>query len=89
MADEIDWEEVRRTAFAEINTPPHWPADVRPISIDGLILLGLDARHRLYWDGERVQTKLVFPKGIDWAAWLASISAFVIALDVVCDRFFA
>jgi hypothetical protein len=37
-------------------TPPaEWPDSVRPISIEGVSLLGIDpATNQLYWDGEQV-----------------------------------
>ena len=36
---------------------PHWPPDVRGISLEGLSQLGLDSRGRLYWDGQRLEVQ--------------------------------
>ena len=58
MADSIDWDHIRRSAFASTNTPSHWPSDVRPISMEGLTLLGIDRGNNLYWDGELIRTSI-------------------------------
>ena len=57
MAEEeqVKWDRVRQNARAVNASPPEWPAHVAPISQSGLALLGLDAKHRLYWDGEPVE----------------------------------
>jgi hypothetical protein len=35
--------------------PPEWPPGVRPVSMEGVSLLGIDpATNRLYWDGKQV-----------------------------------
>lgn len=33
MHNQVDWNDIKRTAFVETNTPGHWPEDVRPISL--------------------------------------------------------
>ena len=57
MAEEeqVKWDRFRQNARAVNASPPEWPAHVAPISQSGLALLGLDAKHRLYWDGEPVE----------------------------------
>jgi hypothetical protein len=54
----IDWEEIRRNRYAMEAAPPGWPVGVRPISIKGLSLFGVDSRtNELYWDGQAVVTE--------------------------------
>lgn len=55
--EQLDWDHIRRIAIAKGNTPADWPSHVRPISIEGLGLLGIDAQHRLYWDGKAVEVR--------------------------------
>jgi hypothetical protein len=43
--------------------PQTWPRGVRPISLEELDCLGLDAQHRLYWNGKRVRT------GVELSFW--------------------
>lgn len=56
MKNEIDWDLVRRSKFADANIPPDWPRDVRPISIKGLQLFGINGEGRICWDGKPLQT---------------------------------
>jgi hypothetical protein len=81
MAEGIDWDHIRRSAFAPSNTPSHWPSDVRPISTEGLTLLGIDRKNNLYWDGELIQT---IPTRWKVAALLAFMLA---ALSLVANVF--
>jgi hypothetical protein len=37
--------------------PAGWPKDVRPISMEGAALLGVDPDGKLYWAGEPVRTE--------------------------------
>ena len=54
---QVDWAKVRATRFAPFVTPEDWPRTVRPISMNGLGLLGVDERNGdLYWDGTKVET---------------------------------
>jgi hypothetical protein len=55
-----DWNAIRRLAYTRGPTPPEWPTDVRPLSLDGLQLLGIDGKRQLFWDGERVQIERRF-----------------------------
>ena len=58
MTQELDWDEIRRSAFADCYTPNHWPKDVKPISSNGTALLGVsEDSERLYWDGKLLQIK--------------------------------
>lgn len=35
--------------------PSNWPDNVRPIDMDSLGRLGIDEKHRLYWEGEPLE----------------------------------
>jgi hypothetical protein len=48
------WDQCKRHRWASEPPPPDWPKGVRPISMEGASLFGLDDRGRLYWDGEGV-----------------------------------
>lgn len=38
-------------------TPAGWPAGVRPISYEGIGLMGVDGEGLLYWDGKPVEVR--------------------------------
>jgi hypothetical protein len=49
------WDEIRAVRYSPLTPPPEWPSNVRPISIEGVSLLGIDpATNHLYWDGKEV-----------------------------------
>jgi hypothetical protein len=59
-----------------MDPPPTWPSGVRPISQEGLALLGIDpATDRLFWDGKQVvvrsRVRLTW-----WQDFLAALAAF-------------
>ena len=84
----INWEDVRRNAFyTEGPTPDHWPNDVRPVSFDGLSLLGLDRNLNLHWDGRRIEYHLGFTFWQKVLAWTVGISAGVVAVAAVLALF--
>ncbi len=56
MSQKIDWEHIRRHAFAAEGAPG-WPRGVKCISMEGLTLVGLDEKYRLYWDGRPVEMR--------------------------------
>ena len=70
-------------------TEPKWPKGVRPISFMDLGRLGIDARKRLYWDGEPVETQhrinLSFWQKV--GACLTVASAAVVALFTALSYF--
>ena len=72
------------------DAPSHWPNGVRPISLDGLILVGVGEDGRLYWDGVPVEVARTFT--LSWwqrvAAVLVSLSA-VIAAAAACVSAYA
>ncbi|ACK82020.1 MAG: hypothetical protein ACAH20_19905 [Methylobacteriaceae bacterium] len=76
---ETTWKEPlsRGASFAE--GAPHWPAGVRPISIDGLGLMGVSGEGLLHWDGRPVEVRrrLDLSKGERFFAIL--VGAFTIA----------
>ena len=49
------WQEIRAVRYSPMTPPPEWPAGVRPISIDGVSLFGINPEtNKLYWDGKEV-----------------------------------
>lgn len=52
----FDWEHARKHALSKYRAP-EWPEHVHGISVDGLCLIGIDADHKLYWDGQAVEIK--------------------------------
>ena len=52
--EEAEWAKTRKFARSQGPVPDNWPKGVWGISQRGLNLLGLDERHRLYWDGEEI-----------------------------------
>lgn len=57
MADQTDWEHLRKNAFSPSDTPTYWPREVKAISMGGLPFLGVHQRTRdLYWDGKLIET---------------------------------
>ncbi|MDW9632137.1 hypothetical protein CN227_15060 [Sinorhizobium meliloti] len=64
MDPKIDWDAARSKPFADVETPPEWPPEVKPMSWNGLNLLGADGIGGLYWDGKRLKTEIK----LSWAA---------------------
>ena len=60
MAGTVDWDRIRSFAHANIAPPDDWPKGIKPISLEGAALFGLDADFRLYWDGKLVQVSRRF-----------------------------
>jgi hypothetical protein len=58
-----DWNRIRAHRFAPDAPPSDWPSNVRPISIDGVGLFGIDHTNKLYWDGKEVVLRGV---RLDW-----------------------
>ena len=80
----VDWDHIRSVAIAKEPGPPRWPANVRPISTSGLALMGLDERHRLYWDGKPIQLRYkltlwqnIWAIGVSTAVILGGLAATV------------
>ena len=49
------WQEIRAVRYSPMTPPPEWPDDVRPISIEGVSLFGINPEtNKLYWDGKEV-----------------------------------
>lgn len=65
MADEgsrpepppTDWDRIRANRWAKVSGPLHWPQHIRPISLSGTALFGLDEEGGLYWDGKPVEIR--------------------------------
>jgi hypothetical protein len=49
------WSGIRAVRYSTMAPPPEWPADVRPISTDGVSLFGINPEtNKLYWDGREI-----------------------------------
>mgnify|MGYP003656109094 CR=1 FL=1 len=57
MTGKIDWPHLRATRFSDDTPPSDWANGVRPISQNGLGLLGIDDNGALYWDGKKIEIK--------------------------------
>ena len=54
----IDWHHIRTHRYSPMTPPPDWPSAVRPLSIEGVSLLGIDpATNKLYWDGKQIAVR--------------------------------
>lgn len=54
----VDWALIRRLAAGRYDAPPEWPQNVRPVSLEGITLLGIDPKtNDLYWDGQKLVTE--------------------------------
>jgi hypothetical protein len=71
---EDEWEKIRKYRWADLSPPKDWPSGIRPISLKGVTLLGVDPKGRLYWDGEEivVTRKLELTP---WQRWVRKIQA--------------
>jgi len=70
------WDEIRAVRYSMMDPPPTWPSGVRPISLEGLALLGIDpTTDGLFWDGKQVvlrsRVRLTW-----WQGFLATLAAF-------------
>ena len=55
------WQEIRAARYSTVAPPPEWPAGVRPISIDGVTLFGINHEtNKLYWDGRVIVVRSRF-----------------------------
>jgi hypothetical protein len=71
------WDEIRAVRYSPLTPPPEWPSNVRPISIEGVSLLGIDpATNHLYWDGKQVVLR-------DRVVTLGGFERFLVALAAV------
>jgi hypothetical protein len=69
------WQEIRAVCYSTVNPPPEWPAGVRPISIDGVSLFGINPEtNKLYWDGREIVVRDRLRLG-GWANFLAILVA--------------
>jgi hypothetical protein len=70
-----NWNDIRAVRYSPLTPPPEWPSNVRPISIEGVSLLGIDpATNKLYWDGKEVVVRDRLRLG-GWASFLAILVA--------------
>ena len=55
--DEAAWRRLRGRAWSEGDRAPEWPDGVHALSDEGLLLLGLDGKGQLYWDGKPLEVR--------------------------------
>lgn len=76
-----EWEQIRTTKFSSESGPPDWPSEVRPVSIDGLALIGINpATNDLYWDGRQVEMRKRLETYERVLATIGAISAVALAV---------
>jgi hypothetical protein len=52
------WSERAKHRASATEAPSGWPKNVKPISLEGLSFLGINAgTNELYWNGQQVQTR--------------------------------
>lgn len=54
---QVEWTRIRQSKFTTYPAPSDWPAGVRPISLAGSGLFGIDGKGEIYWDGHRLITE--------------------------------
>jgi hypothetical protein len=70
------WSGIRALRYSTMAPPPEWPANVRPISIDGVSLFGINPEtNKLYWDGKELIVRDRVRLG-GWTNFLAILVAF-------------
>ena len=69
--------------------PADWPKGIRPISLEGTSLFGLDPKGRLYWDGEEivVTRKLELTPWQQRLAGAVAVVAILVGLTQLADYF--
>lgn len=70
----IDWNSARQQPFADVDTPDDWPKDVKPMSWQGMNLLGADGKGGLYWDGKKLRSEVKL-------GWFANLVGALIAIS--------
>jgi hypothetical protein len=72
-----DWNDIRALRYSPMTPPAEWPPNVRPISTEGVSLLGIDpATNQLYWDGKQVVLR-------DRVVTLGGFERFFVALTAI------
>jgi hypothetical protein len=72
-----DWNDIRAVRYSTMTPPSEGPPNVRPISMEGVNLLGIDpATNRLYWDGKQAVLT-------DRVVTLGSFERFFVALAAI------
>jgi hypothetical protein len=70
-----NWNDIRAVRYSSLAPPPEWPSNVRPISTEGVSLLGIDpTTNKLYWDGKEIVVRDRLRLG-GWANFLAILVA--------------
>lgn len=75
--DEADWADIRRNANSGVQPPEDWPPGVKPISMAGASLFGIDGRDRLYWDGRPLAYKVKLSAFQNFLVIIGALGAFL------------
>ena len=62
-----DYAQMREFMAASDRGPPEWPTGVKPLSLEGIGLLGIGPDNRLYWDGQQLEISRI----IRFSTWQA------------------
>jgi hypothetical protein len=55
------WDDIRAFRYSTMDPPPTWPSNVRPISQEGMALLGIDpSTNKLFRDGKEIVLRDVY-----------------------------
>jgi hypothetical protein len=76
---EDHWDKAHRSARSSAQGPDYWPKGVQPLTMRGLDLLGIDEKHRLYWDGEEV----VVTRRLELTPWQRRLAGAVAVVGVL------
>lgn len=79
MANDDEWDQIRREKFSPGEVPENWPPGIKAISSSGLSLLGIGTDGALYWDGVKLQTETKLGKVERLLATTVAISSIVLA----------
>lgn len=85
-----DWATIRKFAVGRHEPPDNWPTNVKPISQEGLALLGIDpATNELFWDGQKLVTEKRWSNTERVIAWTGVVLAAVGVGATVVQAWFA
>ena len=69
------WDDIRSFRYSTMDPPPNWPSGVRPISQEGLALLGIDPpTNKLFWDVKEIVLRDRIRLNW-WTGFLATLAA--------------
>jgi hypothetical protein len=82
----MDWDSIREHKYAPERGPSDWSPSIKPISLDGTALFGIDPNGELYWDGKKIKTiGKVSLEG--WTLFIAATASLGAFLSGITDLF--